>query len=488
MQRSAQPLSILMVSSEAHPFAKSGGLAEVVGALPMALARLGHRVTLVLPRYRQTDISGDQARPVSLNFGLRKQPVSFITRSLADNVTAVLVDAPELFDRAGLYGEGGLDYDDNSWRFAVLSLAALEYARQTGERPSVIHAHDWQTGMVPVFQKMLMSGDRTVGGVPVVFTIHNLAFQGVFPASMLPAVGLGWELFDVQALEYWGQISYLKGGINFSERITTVSPTYAREILTPALGFGFDGILRRRADDFSGILNGIDVERWNPASDPLVPAHFTAGDLSGKRGAKRALLEAAGLRATDEALERPLVGLVSRLTGQKGFDLISSAASELMTLDATWVMLGSGERQHEEEWIGLARRFPDRVSATIGFDERLAHLIEAGADIFLMPSRFEPCGLNQLYSLRYGTVPVVHATGGLADSVRDWTGEGGGTGFMFRDETAEALVAAVRRALDVFRNPNKWKEIQVAGMREDHSWDASALEYVKVYEAAGTRP
>lgn len=486
--KAVRGLSILMVTPEAHPFAKTGGLAEVAGALPVALARLGHRVTLVLPRYRGTDITGGQARPITLNFGVRTQEVSLITRPIADGVTAVLVDAPELFDRAGLYGQDGVDYDDNAWRFAVLSLASLEHARRQGERPSVIHAHDWQTGMVPVFQKMRMSTDRTVGGVPVVFTIHNLAFQGLFPPSTLPAVGLGWELLDIQALEYWGQISYLKGGVNFSERITTVSPTYAREILTPELGFGFDGVLRRRADALSGILNGIDIERWNPAADPFVPAAFSADDLSGKAVAKQALLEAVTLPVTDQTRKRPLIGLISRLTDQKGFDLIAAAASSLMELDATWVLLGSGERKYEEDWRWLAGRFPDRVSATIGFEERLAHLIEAGADIFLMPSRFEPCGLNQMYSHRYGTVPVVRATGGLDDTVRDVSEGAGATGFKFRDYTPAALAAAVRRALDAFRNPTQWKQIQLAGMRGDRSWDASAREYVKVYEAAAARP
>ncbi|HEX6974328.1 MAG TPA: glycogen synthase GlgA [Vicinamibacterales bacterium] len=475
-----------MVASEAHPFAKTGGLAEVVGALPLALARLGHSVTLVLPRYRGTDVAGGVAREVTLDFGVRTKTVTLISKPLAERVTAVLVDAPDLFDRAGLYGEDGLDYDDNAWRFAVLSLAAIEHARQSNERPSIIHAHDWQAGMLPVFQKMVYSEDRFVGGVPVVFTIHNLAFQGVFPASTLPGLGLGWDLLDVRALEYWGQISYLKGGVNFSERITTVSPTYAQEILTPELGFGFDGILRARAGDLTGILNGIDVERWNAAADPLVPARFTADDLSGKADAKRALLEAVGLPSDEHTRARPLIGLISRLTEQKGYDLIAEAIDDLMALDASWVMLGSGEKQYEDGWRALASRHPERVSATIGFDERLAHLIEAGSDMFLMPSHFEPCGLNQMYSHRYGTVPIVRATGGLADTVRD-AAEEGGTGFTFQQPTAAALVAAVRRALDSFAKPSQWKQIQTAGMRVDHSWDRSAREYVKVYEAATGR-
>jgi starch synthase len=474
---SARRLSIFMVTPEAHPYAKTGGLAEVAAALPDALGRLGHDVTLVLPRYRGVDVSGADVLTANVPLGTRMQSVTFHRRRERPGVTAVFVDVPELFDREGLYTVDGVDYPDNAWRFAVFSRAALEYARLRGERPSIIHAHDWQTGLVPVFQKMLFSPDPIVGGVPVVFTIHNLAFQGVFPSSILPGLGLGWEVMHVDALEYWGNVSYLKGGINFSERITTVSPTYAREILTPELGFGLDGSLRRRARDLVGILNGIDVNRWNPTSDDLAGATYTAKDLSGKAKAKEVLLQAAGL--TPSGL--PVIGLISRLTDQKGFDLVAAAAEELMAFDAVWVMLGSGERQYEDLWRSLASRYPDRVSATIGFDEALAHRIEAGSDMFLMPSRFEPCGLNQMYSLRYGTVPIVRATGGLADTVRD-APEPDGNGIRFIGYTPAALVDAVRRALDLFRNPKQWKKLQQAGMRGDFSWDASAREYVKVYE------
>ncbi len=473
-----------MVTPEAHPFAKTGGLAEVSAALPDALGRLGHTVTVVLPRYRGVHISDAERLSGTLTLGDRSLHVVFHECRMSDRVTVTLVDVPELFDREGLYGTADGDYPDNPLRFAVLSRAALEYPRLRGVRPSVIHAHDWQSGLVPVYQKMHLSADPFVGGVPAVFTIHNLAFQGVFPASTLPAIGLGREALDVHGLEFWGNISFLKGGINFSESITTVSPRYAREILQPELGFGFEGILARRAGDLVGILNGIDVTRWNPESDPFVKASFTADNLDGKRDAKRALLLAAGLAADDAALSRPVIGLVSRLTDQKGFDLIAAAADGLFSLDATWVMLGSGERRHEDFWRALAARIADRLSATIGFDERLAHLIEAGADIFLMPSRFEPCGLNQLYSLRYGTVPVVRATGGLDDTVEDsGAGRAQGTGFKFRDYTPEALVQTVRRALSMFGDTGRWRQMQQNGMREDHSWDVSAREYVKVYRA-----
>jgi starch synthase len=296
---------------------------------------------------------------------------------------------------------------------------------------------------------------------------------------MVPMLGLGWEVLHIDALEYWGNISYLKGGINFSERITTVSPTYAKEILTPELGMGLDGALRRRATDLVGIRNGIDVNRWDPSRDDLVGATYSARALAGKRKARQILLDAVGLKPSAS----PIIGVVSRLTDQKGFDLIAAAVDDLMSLDAIWVMLGSGDRPYEDLWRTLAARYPQRVSATIGFDEQLAHRIEAGADVFLMPSRFEPCGLNQMYSLRYGTVPIVRETGGLADTVID-AADPGGNGIRFREYTPAALVGAVRRALELYRNTKRWKELQRAGMQGDFSWDASAREYVKVYESA----
>jgi starch synthase len=352
-----------MVTPEAPPFAKTGGLAEVAAALPQALVALGHGVTLVLPRYRRVDTSATKAIPISFRLGNRPVSLSILEQQPPTGIPGVkvaFVDAPDLFDREGLCGDASGDYGQS---VAIPERVARPRGRATKLRPSVIHAHDWRASCRYIGRWHVV-GPSTVGGVPV-FTIHNLAFQGLFPASTVESIGLGWNVLDIQAMEYWGQISYLKAGINFSERITTVSPTYASEITTPELGFGFDGILRRRAGELAGILNGIDITRWNPANDEYVPASFSEEDLSGKAAAKRSLLESAGIGSDPRATARPLIGLVSRLTDQKGFDLVAASVDELMSLDASWVMLGSGERRYEDLWKGLASRLPGRVSVTI---------------------------------------------------------------------------------------------------------------------------
>ena len=467
-------MRILMVASEAVPFAKTGGLADVVGALPRALVRLGHTVDLVLPRYRGIT-AGERIDRLRVALGGQVADADVYAFSEA-GVRTIFVDHPAYYDRDFLYGAGGHDYADNPERFAFLARAALEWAAQS-RRYDVVHAHDWQAGLVPVLLR----------NVPSVFTIHNLAYQGVFDASWLPRLGLGWELMHVDALEYFGRISLLKGGIMFSRLITTVSPRYAREIQTPEFGFGFDGILRHRAADLMGILNGIDYDQWGPARDPHLPEPFDASHLEGKAASKRAVLERFGLGVSAGALARPLIGMVSRLVDQKGFDLLAALGDELARLDASFVLLGTGERRYEDVWLGLAARHPDRIAARITFDEPMAHLVEGGADLFLMPSRFEPCGLNQMYSLRYGTVPLVRATGGLYDTVKNFdpaTGEG--TGFTFEEYSPEALLGTLRWALGIYGNRAVWRRIQVSGMQQDFSWDASARQYVKVYERALT--
>jgi starch synthase len=475
-------MRVLMVASEGVPFAKTGGLADVLGALPRALAQLGHEVDVVMPRYRGVT-AGTAARTLTVALGNHVAEAQCFTAE-ADGVRTVLIDHPGYFDREYLYGAPGRDYVDNPERFAFLCQAALDWMVASKTAYDVVHAHDWQAGLIPVLLARMVRTQTALRRIPTVLTIHNLAYQGVFDASWLPHLGLSWELMRMDAMEYWGRISYLKGAIVFSRLITTVSPRYAQEIQTPELGFGFDGILRARASDLVGILNGIDYDRWDPERDPDIPEPYNAEHLDVKRVSKRALLERYGLLAGD-GLERPAVGIIARMIDQKGFDLLSDIADELPRLGASVVLLGSGERQYEDQWLGLAARYPQNIGVHIGFDESLAHLIEAGADLFLMPSRFEPCGLNQMYSLRYGTIPLVHATGGLADTVQNYDAANGtGTGFTFDEYSPQALLGTLRWALGVFKDGQAWRRIQAAGMRQDHSWAASARHYVEVYERA----
>jgi starch synthase len=473
----------LVIGSEAVPFAKTGGLADVLGALPAAIADSGWDVTLVLPRYRGVE-DGRLVETRMLTVGAFTREAAYYEAPLGA-ARAVLVACPDLFAREFLYGQGNEDYPDNPRRFAFLVRAALEYASAPERRPDVVHAHDWQAGLAPVYLRSLYAAHPVLGGTPSVFTIHNLAYQGLAEPDWLPRLDLPWDLLGIDRMEFWGRISLLKGGITDASHVTTVSPRYAREIQTPALGSGFDGILRARAGVLTGILNGIDTAVWDPARDPFLPAPFDATDLSGKRAAKRALLERFGLPADEAALARPLAGMVSRLIDQKGLDLIAAAADRLIARDLAFTIVGTGEPRYQDLWRALAARHPARVGVFIGFDEAHAHLVEGGADMFLMPSRFEPCGLNQMYSLRYGTVPVVRAVGGLADTVFDAGPASGpvrGNGFVFDDDSAEALLAALGRALEAFARPDRWRAIQAAGMAADHSWHRSAREYVKIYD------
>jgi len=478
--------SVLFVVSEALPYAKTGGLGDVGGALPAALASLGWDVTVVMPRYRGIDGAPEAAcfDGASWAGGLA---VRVLERRHADGVRMWFVDCPSCFDRDGIYGEGGVDYPDNAGRYALLARTALETAASVGLTPAVVHAHDWQAGLVAAYLRSACAAYPAFRRTRSVFTIHNLAYQGLFPAEVTPSVGLGWDMFTPEGLEFWGQLSFLKAGIVYSDCVTTVSRRYAREIQTDAQGCGMDGLLRSRAAALVGIPNGIDVAAWDPETDPLLPAHYSVKDRSGKATVKRALLDRFGMR-TETQRRRPIVGMVSRMVDQKGLDLIAGAERDLMALDATYIVLGTGEATYEQMWRRLMREHPDRVAATIGFSEDLAHLIEGGSDLFLMPSRFEPCGLNQMYSLRYGTIPVVRATGGLDDTVEQVDlASGRGTGFKFDEPTSEALLSALRRALAAYQRPGLWRRVQAKGMRQDHSWEKSAREYVKLYRGRTAR-
>ncbi len=476
-----------MVASEVAPWAKTGGLADVVAALPGALAAPGHHVTIVTPKYRRVTASGAALSSRAIRFGMYSHDVTFHVVTLDERRRVVFVDAPALFDREELYGTAGRDYDDNAERFALLAHAALEFAQhdETGARANVVHAHDWQGGLATALLRRDPHRWPALAGAGLVFTIHNLAYQGLFPRDVVPRLGLPWDMFAMERGEFWGRFSFLKAGITASDFVTTVSPTYAKETLTPVFGAGLEGVLAARGERYLGILNGIDANVWNPATDPFLPAHFSASDLSGKTICKRALLERFRLPLGDDALARPVVGLVSRLVDQKGLDLVEAASGALLDLEATWIVVGTGEARYESFLKRLAERHPSRVGVFIGFDEALAHLVEAGADMFLMPSRFEPCGLNQMYSLRYGTVPIVHAVGGLDDTIQPFTNRAlHANGFKFRDASPDELVRAVRQAVRVYADRPVWRRLMLAGMSTDHSWSASAREYVKVYRRA----
>lgn len=477
-------MRVVFVASECVPFSKTGGLADVIGALPEALADQGVEVQVLLPRYRITrqgeTPSAGRSVTIPLSAGFRFANVQ--NGETVKGVRHYLVDCPEFFDRDGLYQDRstGADYPDNHLRFAGFSLAALEFVKRLGPPPDVIHCHDWQTSLVPVYLRRNYALDRYYGATRSVLTIHNLAYQGEFPPAALADISLNGSLFNIDGLEFYGRINFLKGGLMFSDALTTVSQKYAEEIRTSEFGCGLEGVLRRQAGRLRGILNGADYEAWNPASDALIPAHYTPENLEGKRECKRALLERMGV--AQPRLDVPVLGMVSRFDRQKGFDLIAEAAEALAALDIYLVLLGSGAREYEEFFARLGRRLPGKFLVKIAYDNALAHLIEAGSDIFLMPSRYEPSGLNQMYSLKYGTVPVVRATGGLENSVEEFDGTSG-TGFKFREYTAAALLGAISRALEAYRWPKLWSRIMLNGMQKDFSWSHSAREYAELYRA-----
>lgn len=477
------PLHIAFAASEMVPYMKTGGLGDVVGALPKALVRLGHRVTAFLPRY------GPIAFPPGQFLGSVHVPVDSVHRSAgfyrvttADGVDVVFVEHPSFFERPFPYGEGNADYGDNRLRFAFFARAVCEFFRSRGERPDVFHAHDWQAGLLPVYLKAFYWDDPTLYRSPSVFTIHNVAYQGVFGLDTIGAIGLPWNLGTPDALEYHGGVSYMKGGVMFAENVTTVSPQYAREIQSPEMGYSMDGPLRARGGDLLGILNGVDYDEWDPSVDPHVAKNYTADDLGGKAACKADLLRSMGL---PEFPDLPLVGITSRLVHQKGFDIVTGAWFDLLQRPMRLVVLGSGEREVEDGFRALAARAPDRIAVRLGYDAALAHKIEAGADMFLMPSRFEPCGLTQMYSLRYGTVPIVRSTGGLVDTVEPWDAAAGtGTGFRFDTADGTAVLWALDQALAAFKDKKGWRTLQANGMARDFSWERSARAYEDVYRRA----
>ncbi len=466
-----------MVASEATPFATTGGLADVVGSLPQEIAALGHQIAVLIPRYGRARKAPSQ--PVWQNLTIRLGPKSYtvaIYRAAGTAIPYFFLDYPPFYDRAQLYGTSKGDYPDNHLRFALLARSAFEVARYLF-RTDIFHCHDWQAGLVPVYLHTLMASDPTFMGCRTLTTIHNLVYRGLYQPSVLPEIGLPAGLGlpgTPDSLEFFGDISYLKGGLVYGDDLSTVSPTYAKEIQTPEFGAGLDGLLRARSSVLYGILNGADYTRWNPATDPYLAANYSSNDIGGKQVCKQALLKEFGL--PDAAMQRPLLGIVSRFTGQKGCDLIAEIAEELFAEDLYLVALGSGEPEYEEAFVKLAATYPDRMGLCIGYDDGLAHRIEAGSDSFLMPSRYEPCGLNQIYSLRYGTPPIVRSTGGLADTIDETTG------FKFNDFSAAALLGAVRQACTAWADREGWAARMKAGMSRDFSWKRSAQQYADLYD------
>ncbi len=478
--------NIVMAASEVAPFAKTGGLADVVGAVPKSLAAFGQTVSVFMPLYsmvrKNCAAMTDTRTTVTVTVGDKTVSARIHKAFLPGSpVPVYLVENDDYYQREGLYGKGGADYPDNSERFIFFSRAVLEAISALRIPCNVIHCHDWQTALIPVYLKTIYRDTPGLSGVGTLLTIHNLAYQGLFWHWDMRLTGLDWSLFNWKELEFFGKVNFLKGGLVFAEVVNTVSETYAREIQTSEYGCGLEGVLRDRRQDLYGVTNGIDYAVWNPATDPLIPSRYDVKKLGGKAVCKKFLQRKCGLPAR----KTPLIGMVSRLIDQKGFDLVAETMGDLLSNEIQLVILGTGEPKYHDLLNRLARNYPDRMSVTLGFDNQLAHEIEAGADLFLMPSRFEPCGLNQLYSLKYGTAPIVRRTGGLADTVVDTTPEtladGTATGFAFEKYAAADLLATIKRALAVYADRKTWLKIMRTGMMQNWSWDESARKYVALY-------
>ena len=485
-----RPLRIAIAASEAAPFAKTGGLGDVAGALPKALSELGCEVKVFIPKYAQIDDSKYQLH-YSAEIGEMPIRVAGIVRTVhiqqakipGSEVDIYFVDCPHFYYRKHIYTS---DRDEDE-RYILFCKAVIESLQRLRWAPDVVHCNDWQTGLLPLYLKDNYNWDRMFDGTACVMTIHNMAYQGRFPRSTVQKAELRENQFHPGGpIEFHGSVSFMKIGITYSEMISSVSPTYSREILTPEYGHSMEEVLLPRREDLVGILNGADYEHWNPDKDPMVPYHYTAETLDEKQKNKEHLINQTSLPFMPG---KPLIGMVSRLVAQKGLEYMKAVAAELMLLDAQWIILGSGEDQYEELFQRIAAAVPQKMWAYIGFNNELAHLIEAGADMFLMPSAYEPCGLNQIYSLKYGTVPIVRKTGGLADTVWDWhelqaAGMETGTGFTFLEPSGYSLFTTVRRAIDVFDRKDEWRKIQLNGMRMDYSWEKSALSYIDLYKTA----
>jgi starch synthase len=475
-------MKIAMIASEAVPFAKTGGLADVMGTLTTALENLGHQITLIIPAYRCVLRGEFHVRELPLKISVpisdHHEDAAVLQSTIGKSIAVYLIRADRYFDREFLYGVPTKDYPDNAQRFAFFNRAALEILRS--DPVDIVHAHDWQAALAIVFLKTQAERYQDTAAAKTLFTIHNLGFQGLFDESHWPYLNLERKYFTPQFLEFYGKINLLKGGLIFADKLTTVSPNYAQEIMTKEQGFGLEGVVRQRAADLVGILNGVDYEQWNPWTDPYLQPHHGENNLTVKRNCKKHMRQMLNLPDSNNT---PVVAMISRLTPQKGIDLVESAFDRLMERDLQFVLLGSGDAKYAEFFHAAADRYPDRVAVRIGFDEKLAHRIEAGADIFLMPSLYEPCGLNQMYSLKYGTIPIVRAVGGLKDTVQEYDPQTeSGTGFVFESYDPETMLDAIDRCLAAFQDKTAWAELRRRAMSMDYSWDRSAHAYSALYK------
>lgn len=480
-------MRVLMITSEATPFAQTGGLGEVLSALPAALAELGVEVDVLMPKYRgiTPETFDIENLNVNIEVTLNAKPVSASLWQLRDKrgPRYLFLECDEYYDREHLYGTQEGDYDDNAERFVFLTRAAIEMALTRATHYDIFHSHDWQASLVPVYLRTLYAGESLLQDSAAVITIHNLGFQGIFWSLDMPLVGVGWEFFTPRHMEFHGKLNFLKSGIVFADRINTVSSGYRDEILTPEFGFGLEGVLQEKGSRLSGILNGVDYAVWNPEADQLIAANYGPKDLSGKASCKVELQKTAGLPVRPET---PVIGMVSRLSSQKGIDLLEAAVPGLMERDVQLVLLGTGEERYERAFQAIGKRFPDRTGLFLSYDYAVAHKIFAGADLLLVPSRYEPCGINQLYALKYGTVPIVRATGGLQDTVTPCNPENDtGTGFVFHLADPSEFLTTILEAVDLFtQDPAAWQRLMLRGMTREFSWRRAAQDYLHLYEQA----
>ncbi|MCP4632773.1 MAG: glycogen synthase GlgA [candidate division Zixibacteria bacterium] len=487
---------VLFISPEVVPFAKTGGLADVAGALPKALSQAGIDIKVIMPYHKTVNDDRFKIKDLhrNLNVEINRIGTDFHLKHLADesiNVEHIFIDCPKCFNRESLYinPKTGKDWKDNDERFILFAKASLIATKRINFKPDIVHCNDWQSAMVIAYLKTLYESDEFFNNVKTLYSIHNLAYQGNFPEKSFKKLGIDkgyWQ--PLSPFEYWGKLSFMKAGISFADIINTVSKTYAEEIQsTDEYGFGMEGLLKDRSDDLYGIINGIDYSIWNPEIDSHIPHLYSHEKFSGKKQNKTALLKETGLEKTGD--EMPIIGIISRLADQKGFDLIAEIADELLSLDLKIVLLGTGEKKYHNLFKKLMKKYPDKISVNLTFNNRLAHMIEAGSDMFLMPSRYEPCGLNQLYSLKYGTIPIVRKTGGLADTIIDYDDKSDKikTGFVFDNYDSKELLKALKRAINIFKNPKEWELFVKSVMTIDYSWEKSAKEYINLYTKAMNR-